>query len=78
MPSERDYAERLREQAYKTFSPQIKDLEEELKELSNSLSNGIYQIERKIEALSHIELPTTEIVLDEILEDVQRLICPRD
>ena len=72
MPSDRDYAERLREEAYKTFSPQIKDLEAELKELSNSLSSGIQQIEQKLEAISHVELPTAEIVVDEILEDVLR------
>jgi hypothetical protein len=71
MPSERDYAEHLREQAYKTLSPQIKDLEEGLKELSDSLSTGIHQIEQKIEAFNHIELPVNE-VLDEIMEDVIR------
>lgn len=72
MPSERDFAERLREQAYKTLSPQINDLEKELKEFSNSLSSGFYQIERKLEAISQIELPTTKAVLDEILQDVLR------
>jgi len=71
MTSERDYAEHLREQAYKTLSPQIKDLEEGLKELSDSLSTGIHQIEQKIEAFNHIELPVDE-VLDEIKEDVIR------
>ena len=72
MPSERDYAERLREQAYKTLSPQINDLENELKEFSNTLSTGIYQIERKLEAINQVELPTTKVVLDEILQDVLR------
>ncbi|MBN2321229.1 MAG: hypothetical protein JXR49_19270 [Acidobacteria bacterium] len=72
MPSERDYAERLREQAYKTLSPQINDLEKELKEFSSALSTGIYQIERKLEAINQVELPTTKVVLDEILQDVLR------
>jgi hypothetical protein len=72
MPSERDYAERLREQAYKTLSPQVNDLENELKEFSNTLSTGIYQIERKLEAINQVELPTTKVVLDEILQDVLR------
>ena len=72
MPSERDYAERLREQAYKTLSPQINDLEKELKEFSNTISTGIYQIERKLEAINQVELPTTKVVLDEILQDVLR------
>ena len=72
MPSEQDYAERLREQAYRTLSPQIKDLEQELQALGSSLSTGMYQIGRKLEALSRIELPSTEIVLGEILEEVLR------
>ena len=72
MPSERDYAERLRELSYKTLSPQIKDLEEEVKELSNLLTTRVQQIERKLEAVSKIELPTTDVVLNEILEDVLR------
>jgi|GEM_PF-762989 len=72
MPSERDYAERLRELSYKTLSPQIKDLEEDVKELSNFLATRVQQIERKLEAISKIELPTTDVVLNEILEDVLR------
>jgi len=72
MPSERKYAERLREQAYKTLSPQIKDLEQQLKELNESLSAGIYQMERKLEAAHQIELPTTDAVLDEIMEEILR------
>jgi hypothetical protein len=72
MPSERDYAERLRELSYKTLSPQIKDLEEEVKELSSFLPTRVQQIERKLEAISKIELPTTDVVLNEILEDVLR------
>jgi len=72
MPSEQKYAERLREQAYKTLSPQLKELERELKELGDSISNGVYRLERKIEAVNRIELPTTEVVLDEIMEDVLR------
>jgi hypothetical protein len=72
MPSERDYAERLRELSYKTLSPQINDLEEEVKELSNLLTTRVQQIERKLESVSKIELPTTDVVLNEILEDVLR------
>ncbi len=70
MPSAQDCADRLREQAYRTLLPQIRDLEEELQNVSGSLSTGIHQIERKLEALRHIELPTAELVLGEILEDV--------
>lgn len=72
MSSERNYAERLREQAYKTLSPQIQDLQQEMKDLGKSLADGIYQIERKLEAVRHVELPTTEAVLDEIMGDVLR------
>jgi len=70
MPSEQDCAERLREQAYRTLLPQIKDLEQELERLGSSLATGIRQVGRKLEALSRIELPTTEVVLREFLEDV--------
>jgi len=70
MPSAQDFAERLRKQAYKTLSPQIKDLEEKLKDLGNSVSDGVRQIEQKLEALQHIELPTTKLVLDEIQEEL--------
>jgi hypothetical protein len=72
MPSAQDCAERLREQAYRTLLPQIRDLEQELQNISNSLTTGVHQIGRKLEALSHIELPTTELVLNEILGDVTR------
>ena len=41
MPSAQDCAERLREQAYRTLLPQIRDLEQELQNVSNSLSTGI-------------------------------------
>ncbi len=72
MSSAKDFAERLREQAYKTLLPQIQDLEEEIHNITGSLSTGVQQIERKLEALRRIELPTTELVLDEFLGDVIR------
>ncbi len=70
MPSAQDCAERLREQAYRTLLPQIRDLEEELQRINSSLSTGVHQIGQKLEALSHIELPTTELILSELLEEV--------
>jgi hypothetical protein len=70
MPSAQDCAERLREQAYRTLLPQIQDLEQALQNVRSSLSTGIDQIGQKLEALSHIELPATELVLNEILGDV--------
>ena len=62
MPSAKDCAERLREQAYKTLLPQIQDLGEELKAVSYSFSDGVRQVERKLEGLRQIELPTTEFL----------------
>ena len=72
MPSAQDFAERLRKQAYRTLSPQIGDLEQELQNVASALSAGIQQIERRLEALRHIELPTTEPVLDEFLGEALR------
>ena len=72
MPSAQDFAERLRKQAYKTLSHQIGDLEQELQSVASSLSAGVQQIERRLEALRHIELPTTEPVLDEFLGESLR------
>jgi len=72
MPSAQDFAERLRKQAYKTLSPQIGDLEQELQKVASSLSAGVQQIERRLEALRHVELPTTEPVLDEFLGEALR------
>ena len=72
MPSAQDCADRLREQAYKTLLPQIKDLEEELQNVRSSLSNGIHQLGQKLDVLRHTELPTTELILGEILGEVIR------
>jgi hypothetical protein len=72
MPSAQDCAERLREQAYRTLLPQIRDLEQELQKISAFLSTGFQQVGQKLEALNHIELPTTEVVLNELLGDVTR------
>ncbi len=72
MPSAQDCAERLREQAYKTLLPQIQELEGELQSVKNSVSTGIQQIGQKLDVLRHIELPTTELILGEILGEVSR------
>jgi hypothetical protein len=72
MPAAKDCAERLREQAYKTLQPQIRNLEEDLTAVHNSLSAGVRQIERKLEALHQIELPTSELILEEILGQIVR------
>ena len=71
MPSAQDCAQRLREQAYRTLLPQIRDLEQQLQGFSSALSDGIQQIGRRLDALRNIELPTTEVVLGEILGEVK-------
>ncbi len=73
MPSAQECAERLREQAYRTLLPQIKDLEQELQSFSSSLSTGVRQLEQKLEMLSQTELPATETILSEILDEAIRL-----
>ena len=72
MPSAQECAERLREQAYRTLLPQIRDLGQELQSFNSSLSSGVRQLEQKLEILSHTELPSTEAVLSEILGEVVR------
>ncbi|HSW37901.1 MAG TPA: hypothetical protein VLL97_00240 [Acidobacteriota bacterium] len=72
MPFPRDCAERLHEQAYRTFAPQLQDLGEELQKVGTSLSSGITRLERRLEALRQIELPTAESILNEILGEVLR------
>jgi hypothetical protein len=72
MPSAKDCAEKLRELAYKTLLPQIRDLEEELKTVGSSIFIGVHRVERKLESLRQIELPTTELILEEILGEIIR------
>ncbi len=71
MSSAQDCAKRLREQAYRTLLPQIRDLEQELQTLANTLSSGVQHIGRRLDGLRNIELPTTEVVLGEILDEIK-------
>ncbi len=70
MPSAQDCAERLREQAYRTLLPQVRELEQDLQSVNSSLRTGFDQIQRKLESLQKIELPTSELILNEILDEV--------
>ena len=72
MPSVQDCAERLREQAYRTLLPQVREIGNELQKLSNSLTDGVKLLEQKLDALNHVELPTTEPVLTELLGGIIR------
>ena len=65
-------ADQLREQAYKTLSPQIQSLEDELRDFNKLLAGGIRNIGYKLEALRNTELPATEPVLDDYLLDAIR------
>jgi hypothetical protein len=72
MPSAQDCAERLREQAYRTLLPQVRDLEQELQSVNSSLVAGLERMQQKLESLRNTELPTTELILNEVLEEVIR------
>ena len=72
MPSAQDCAERLREQAYRTLLPQVRDLEQELQSVNSSLLVRFEQIRQKLESLRNIELPTTDLILNEILGEMIR------
>lgn len=69
MPSARECADRLREQAYKTLSPQLEALNDELEQVRRSLAAGIGRLEQKIEALRRVELPAMAPALDGMLEE---------
>ncbi len=69
MPSARECADRLREQAYKTLSPQLAALDDELEQVRASLAAGIGQLEQRIEALRRTELPAMAPALDGMLEE---------
>ena len=72
MSSTQNSSDWLREQAYKTLTPQIQGLEEELQKVGGLLSEGIRKIGYKLEALRHTELPATEPILDEFLQEALR------
>ena len=73
MPSEQKCADRLREQAYKTLTPPIQTLEEELQDLGKLFADKILSLGFKLEALRHTELPAAESALDEYLrEDLRK------
>lgn len=69
MPSPRECADRLREQAYKTLSPQLAALDDELEQVRASFAAGIGQLEQRIEALRRTELPAMAPALDGMLEE---------
>ena len=72
MPSEQKFADRLREEAYKTLAPQIQALKEEMHDFSKIFADKILGIGFKLEALHHTELPAAESVINEYLRDDMR------
>jgi len=69
MPSAQKCADQLREQAYKTLTPQIRSLEDELLDFNKLLATGIRRIGYKLEALRHTEFPATESILNAYLQN---------
>jgi len=72
MPLIQGCADLLREQAYKTLTPQIQALEDELQAVVKLFADKIRGIGYKLEALRHTELPAAELILDEYLRDYLR------
>jgi len=69
MPSVQKCADQLREQAYKTLTPQIQALEDELRDFNRLLATGIRSIGYKLESLRHTEFPVTESILNNYLQN---------
>ena len=72
MQSVRKCADQLREQANKTLTPQIQALENELRNLNELFVNGIRDVGYKLEALRNTELPATELILNDYLDNALR------
>jgi len=72
MPSVQKCADLLREQANKTLTPQIQALEDELRNLNELLVKGIRGVRNKLESLRNTELPATELILNDYLDDAVR------
>lgn len=72
MPSGHDYAIRIREQAHNALSPQVGALAEELRGLQGTFSASIQKLEEKLQAILQTEIPITEVVLAEAVEEVTR------
>ena len=69
MPSVQKSADQLREQAYKTLSPQIQTLEREFRNFGEQFTNGIRDIRYKLDALRNDEPPAAEPVLRDYSQD---------
>jgi len=69
MPSVQKSADQLREQAYKTLSPQIQALEREFRNFGEQFTNGIRDIRYKLDALRNDEPPAAEPVLSDYSQD---------
>ena len=72
MSSVQKCTDQLREQAYKTLTPQIQALEDELRNFNKLLADGIRSVGYKLEVLRNTELPATESILGDYLQDAIR------
>ncbi|MDR0311077.1 MAG: hypothetical protein LBJ21_05785, partial [Acidobacteriota bacterium] len=69
MLSTQKYADVLQEQAYKTLTPQIQALEDEMREIKKLLAAKIQSVEYKLEVLRNTELPAAWPILNDYLQD---------
>ena len=72
MPSGHEYATRIREQAQKVLTPQVGNLSEELRGLQGAFSASIQKVEEKLQAILQTEIPVTDEILKEAVEEVTR------
>ncbi len=72
MPSGRDYANRLLEEANRTYAPHLSGLQEALQSLRNHLTASLDQLAPKFDAIRTVELAATGNILAEAIEEVHR------
>ncbi len=72
MPSGQEYVIRIREQARKALAPQVGTVKEELRSLQGALSGAIQKVEEKLEAVQQIDVPMTEVIVADAVEEVTR------
>ncbi len=72
MPSGRDYANRLLDEANRTFAPHLSGLQEALQSLRNHLTASLEQLVPKFEAIKTVDMVATGNILSEAIEEVRR------
>ncbi len=72
MPSGRDYANRLLDEANRTFAPHLSGLQEALQSLRSHLTASLEQLVPKLEAIKTVDMVATGNILSEAIEEVRR------